>query len=1720
MAFDYEGARAAGYSDAEIVDHLAAQSNFDANSARVSGYKDQEIIDHLLQPKAQEEKGYARRALEAVPSGLEGGVRTGINMAGNILGFAPSYLLEKALGNPDAAETALHRFSEGFENVPRMAKDTAQVEEMISKGMEKVMEYGGTAAVKGAEALAPGGELGMKEEALVRGGGEILTNFLPIPIIGRGLRGKGKAAEAAEPAPRAEGNTAQFDPMRQAMPELKDKTDAEIIQFLEAQDAAVRGEQNKALRAAQQQDLFTPEELAEKRKAEIEAAQREAAQGELKSMLESQELLKREESGTRDMFGEKTGLERNGTRSPRTQPEAPLEPEATPVPTPDSGLALIEPDALPYENPIKNYLAQRVGEVVERLQQNPQLAGLVQQASFMVDQLQGQLDRSLMGDPVARARVNELSKVMEEMDTIVNQVSRQERGAIGDLEAFNRWLTKDLPAEMKESLAEAHRLADKAGESTLGLTPEKVGDIKEALNQRWTRTGPGAFEKPQGPGKGVGEPRPKSPAVTVEAARKEGAWARWFQRAEADQRLTQERPETLGDALRIISESGTPIQKAIAKALSLKGRLEHVQVTFGDQPRRSASITSEKTAPYPNAAGRYYPEGMEILVRWKEGNQAGILLHEATHSVLVRAIGHFTEALKKSGSWAHDLQKLAPQYIPLSRLNTIFEAVRSHRMKSGADKSTLHIDNAFKDLDEFSSDLMSDPKLADYLKSLKLRDLNLTKEDLSGTRPNKSVWSEIWTAVRDFVNPDKSLDVDVYSEAMEAATRAIDQVTTSEQSFHFKGFDDPKAVPGPNLKGALPEQFKHLAKHLEQRGQQVPESAERAVIDNPPSGVEQVTNRFTPDLRAWGEVRQTAVGLKDISGSILERIGQRLVSGSKMYSWIKEHPVLKWAVDTAYDAKKNVESRTQQLLRDPETGLTTKWESLTRKEQAQLGDVVLDGKKNKVNFTDKELTDRGLTPKQIDAYRTGRKMFDTLFAEFNAERIANHQEPVAAVPGYWPSRWQGNWQFFTYAKNANGSRGRLLRVDRADNKHRLAAISEMVKKDGKYDVTQVEATPRGKEAQDSFGLFNHIMETVGRDTPEGRALSQAMDRYAQELADRTGRLYRRHFEPSYGVEGYLGDPFKKDSQKAAKELIRSAEGYVKDGLDWMYSSRAGRELGNFHREAEAVGLSNVAKFSQMNWRKLNNEEGKVAHVLNRAMEIPMEELGLDRHALKKIGIDIKRETTMLMLAYFRPIFLMAQFVQPHQFVPSAIGMLEGRTGRSSKTGTLALGFKAHGDAFNAITGKFDGPDGARIKASIEYLKENRIVDPHFLDAAHDLFSRELSKIGSFVRGESAMAFAERYARTNAFFQFERWLSESHLEMSQKQRFDTAAELAEGSMTNYRRFERAQIFHDLGFVGDMASGLMTFKINLASQLYMYMKEAMTKGNAKPLVTLLAVQAIYAGTMGMPGREEMDSLINIAKQAKLLPAKFPTVTEFILRSANKIEDKKVADTVRYGPFSGATGIDISPTFSAGALLPDTRFSSWFPVLNKAGKIAGAGLDVIQAELGRISGGQGATRSDWWNLAKQGAPTSLQGAVERGMQDPRTGIIPDPAEAMEGAVTRPTSLATPEWAARGIAVKPTKESTLQHAQNQVRQSDAVKKSLMDGSLAKAKKLQADGKPWTDQLKEYVEVGGDPTTFINQVVGANKNIYMDQKTREALKSRSTQQIQRLLQLRSMYRD
>ena len=95
MAFDIEGAKSAGYSDAEIANFLGQESKFDVEGAKKAGYSYGEILGHLTAPAAQPVKPVATpetenfsalRQVADVPLQASKGVVSGIRMISDAFG--------------------------------------------------------------------------------------------------------------------------------------------------------------------------------------------------------------------------------------------------------------------------------------------------------------------------------------------------------------------------------------------------------------------------------------------------------------------------------------------------------------------------------------------------------------------------------------------------------------------------------------------------------------------------------------------------------------------------------------------------------------------------------------------------------------------------------------------------------------------------------------------------------------------------------------------------------------------------------------------------------------------------------------------------------------------------------------------------------------------------------------------------------------------------------------------------------------------------------------------------------------------------------------------------------------------------------------------------------------------------------------------------------------------------------------------------------------------------------------------------------------------------------------------------------------------------------------------------------------------------------------------------------------------------------------------------
>lgn len=178
MAFDVEGARKAGYTDAEIAGHLAKTASFDLSAAKSAGYSDGEVIAHLMTkaantaqipvdprvkaPPAQRQpsgpQSLADKAIgagEAALTTVTGATGGAMGMlAGTLQGLAEQ-ILSGQFGTQQAAGMVEKRAAEGAQALTYQPRtETGQdYAETVGKAMQQLVPVAGVApalAVPGA----------------------------------------------------------------------------------------------------------------------------------------------------------------------------------------------------------------------------------------------------------------------------------------------------------------------------------------------------------------------------------------------------------------------------------------------------------------------------------------------------------------------------------------------------------------------------------------------------------------------------------------------------------------------------------------------------------------------------------------------------------------------------------------------------------------------------------------------------------------------------------------------------------------------------------------------------------------------------------------------------------------------------------------------------------------------------------------------------------------------------------------------------------------------------------------------------------------------------------------------------------------------------------------------------------------------------------------------------------------------------------------------------------------------------------------------------------------------------------------------------------------------------------------------------------------------------------------------------------------------------------
>ena len=227
MAFDVEGARKAGYTDAEIAGHLAQQFGFDLPGAKSAGYTDADVVAHLsARPKAapipgQEGEparvaaaqanrpglldtaiGTGEAALSAITGGTTGFAGGLLSAANNLAGTVANYVAGNDVSGRPGADKAFAEGAQQFTYAPRTESGQEQIAAVGDFANRNLTPLGGMIApITQAGRAAAAARASTPANVLARAGAEgvarDVANVVARPAQAVGLVAPGVAGDVA-----------------------------------------------------------------------------------------------------------------------------------------------------------------------------------------------------------------------------------------------------------------------------------------------------------------------------------------------------------------------------------------------------------------------------------------------------------------------------------------------------------------------------------------------------------------------------------------------------------------------------------------------------------------------------------------------------------------------------------------------------------------------------------------------------------------------------------------------------------------------------------------------------------------------------------------------------------------------------------------------------------------------------------------------------------------------------------------------------------------------------------------------------------------------------------------------------------------------------------------------------------------------------------------------------------------------------------------------------------------------------------------------------------------------------------------------------------------------------------------------------------------------------------------------------------------------------------
>ncbi len=735
------------------------------------------------------------------------------------------------------------------------------------------------------------------------------------------------------------------------------------------------------------------------------------------------------------------------------------------------------------------------------------------------------------------------------------------------------------------------------------------------------------------------------------------------------------------------------------------------------------------------------------------------------------------------------------------------------------------------------------------------------------------------------------------------------------------------------------------------------------------------------DINEALDIASKSADLKKVESSPI------ILNEGRQWAWSTQNKGLTSLVDYAETARADAGHAIEQTLRNGKDGVLDVFQKLRTLNKDSLVGIMKDIRENQFNENWKPTFKNRMEETFFKSYK---KWEGTMFDLVNNELVRQGKKTLNRLPNWFPSIWSGDFSFAIKVKDKRGTGERIVFLVKAHTRAEANKALEYFKNDyGQlFSFGGVEYTPSlaRRAIEKNLGMgsaMDDIIKLLGDEDPLSMKAKEAWEAVTDRMAYDTAQ-YKQHFKHKVGVRGHLGDaPWKSDEQNLS-DTMEAIERSSSDAVKWV----ANQKLNEINKQVQSTETvpTNIKRSFQNYTDSLVSSYSSVV-LGNKMVDSFIESMSKvpvlgsvigDRAHMKKFMQDVAAVETLRLLAY-KSQMAIQQELSPIQVLLPKMVELAGQGGAGAKdiSSAIVIGHLQGTKLYAAAKSEWVAKNllNSDEKQMLDYARKNEVADLILIE--RDQFKNptieKLYRVGSMPIRE-----VEAHSRFEAFTVMSRYFRQSGYSM--KDAMEMADNVSLELMGNYADHVRSSLFKNSGIIGQAAGRLQSFKIFQMTQAAHYLRLAKNTGQLAPVATLLGVQAMLGGTIGVIGMDAADTIMEMVRS---FYPEVPTIKESVIKHTN--------DTLAFGGLSTMTDSGLFGSFNVGTI-GDLSWKGLFPIVGAEWE----SLKGIMGVAGNVADklqGKDPSKAEVYTNVRGVAPAFMNKYLENKLMRDNNGSILSP-------------------------------------------------------------------------------------------------------------------------------